>query len=417
MNPESDPKNTPQPDTDPLVFKYDFEPSEFKLREPSIDDLEHWLATHLAVLVGRDLVEHLMDCVRHGKTLDTAPLAEAASTSTISLEVRRWFSCEEEGVIEDRAIVITRPLDPPVPFGREEERDTLEADQRDSPARELLALHLFSPAPNKLEALLTFKDEALSITANQVNQRWRIFNELVVAQGYPALGFDLAENARGENFNLKEPIFMCGMIDIAAYPVPSEVSLTYDETEGKETSSRQSIRSRLEDPFGTTTTSNAASAEEDQDDDIPEGHAPPQPTEPLTLRNPNPEALSIISTLSGLALSPTCLDELLQHARGIKLLDGKFVAELLTGLKNVLSLQTRTRHVLNGSYEQRSSVAIENSPELDQGTFALELRPMTINSEGVATTVEARINWQDQDPTATQNWGEILRAAGFKGPG
>jgi hypothetical protein len=407
MNPEFNPQNKPPRDETPLVFKFDYDPFELRLSQPTVEELEVWLTTSLAVLISRDLVVHLMDCARNQTPIDVGSLTEASDTSNVLIEERRWLSCNDSEVAEDRDIVISRPAKDSSDVNEKPEGDIAVAEESSAPSREPLVLELISPKVGRLDAVLTFKNEDLSTSLNDVNRRWEIFEELIFKQGSPPPLYDLGENVRADDFNPQEPVFICGQVDIAAHPVPSQVSNTYydpDEAGVSDDGDDDKNDGLLESPQ-----QGSDSAQRHQEKKMP------APGEPLAISDTSAETISRIATLSGCTLPLEHCKEILDQARGTATLGTNFMSRLPRDIKERLSVHTRTCHVLDGDYACSAYIQIEYSSRRDDIAFSISLRPTTFNSEGVATRVEASFDWCTTNETATKNWAQILKSAGYQG--
>jgi hypothetical protein len=402
MNPEFKPQKKPQGEEPRLIFKFDYDPVDLKLSEPTVEELEVWLTTSLAVFISGDLVEHLMDCARSQTPIDVGTLTEASERSNVAIEERRWLSCKDSEVTEGRVIVISRPVEDSSDIDTEPTGDLAVAEETGAPSREPLTLELISPSVGRLDAVVTFKNEDLSTSVNDVNRRWEIFDELISKQGYNPPPYDLGAHVRVDDFNPQEPVFTCGMVDIAAHPVPPQVSDTYYDPDEEGVADNDE-----DDGLLQSLQQRSDSAQKEQE------KALPSPGEPLAIFNASAETIYRIATLSGCALPLECCTKILEQARGTATLGTHDMSPLPSDIKDRLSVHTRTCHILDGDYACSSRVHVDYGDGADDSAFRIVLRPTTFNSEGVATRVEAYFDWCPTNEAAIRNWAQILKFAGL----
>jgi hypothetical protein len=382
MDPQNKPNSNNGPKDDQLFFKFDFDPCEIIIQAPTIDEVEHWLASHLKVLLHRDVLDHLIECLSSGSPLDSNLLSEHSERSIVAIEERCYFSWEDDELVEQRHVIISRPIGSAQDDASQfEDQDTIDEIPPDFNPREPLALRLEHSAQGRLEVALFFQSETPSTTINQLNERWKIFDDLAVAESYGPFNWDLSCHAQHENFDAANPLFHCGMLDVTAHPVPISVPL------------------EMEIP--------------DVDNDKPSHPEVRTPDQPLVLGNPTPEMVSTIASLSGFPLSVDCARYLLRQAQGSTEISERFFYTLDPKLQNHINIHTRAQHILDGEHQLRCSSHIDYSSPTTPIALSLEFRPWLINSDNSARAIEVCFHWLPPHELAQQNWKAILQAAGF----
>ena len=408
------PHNSPEDDFggDPLIFKFDQDPRDITIINPTTEQLETALS-HLKVALHSSVIDMAATAVRNETPLNRSILSLAAESSRTCVE-ERWTTGWPNGEPEPVREIRIKRLPP-----QSKQEEMVREDEVD------FQLLLKKTPKGEVEASLTWDIDDMAYNLNELRARWERVDNVCRSWGTDPLPWDLSTlTITPPDGEFKDTHYTHKGLRVGAYPAPDEVILDYvdEHSPKRDLTDEDSFRPDTDEEedndsqFGIPTSAkeNDTFAEDADTADLigkqasnefvePEGHD-------LVIQEPTANQLARISTLSKLAINKETFELAIAALRADSEVEGRAFAATNGEVLKGLYFQSSRSFSLQGDLVEERTLSFHDADEESPVAFSIELTSRKSEGPGAPRIVDAWCHWETLSSDAkVAHWEQIVR--------
>lgn len=410
------PSNTPGDDFggDPLIFKFDQDPRDITIINPTSDQLQTAL-THVHVNLHATVLEMAEAAIRQGSPLNDTFLFAAAECSRACVEeilTTGWKNGTPEPIREVR-IKRLPPQSEQEEIAREEQID--------------FQLLLRKTSKGEVEASLSWDIDDMACNLNELRARWNRVDDVCTSWGRDPLPWDLSTlTITPPDAEYRDTHYSHKGLRVGAYPAPDEVILDYTDEQkpqrdlddedsfspgaNEEDDERSEFASPTEDEGQDTISAGSGgkkgtATNEAGNIEEPEGHD-------ISIREPSAGQLARIARLSNLAINQDAFELAIAALRSDSEVESRAFASTKAEVLENIYFQSKRSYSLKGNLVEERTLAFHDANDESPVAFSIELTSRKNDTAGSPRVVDAWLHWEVlSSDAAVANWRQIVAIA------